>query len=263
MKRIALTGLMLGLVAAPAAAGGLNFNWNTSQQCPAVATPNWDFACDRNDAVMYMVASFQPDVALAGFNSLDARINALGAGGCPAWWQTFDPGTCRQNAFTPGIVVGNPAAPCAGTSTTRLWTGSTCLGGIGAWDYSRCSAGRFHFVLGYGMVPDRAGPLNINTQYNAFNVAVATTNTVHVDADPDNGVAEVVACSGCETGVTLALEYVGIYGATTSYRMTAPMTSGPNANGLCIFYHGGSGPGSCAAVPARNTTWGQLKGLYR
>ena len=83
MKRMLITGALLCLTASVAMASGLNFNWNTSKQCATVQTGNWNFACDTNDAVMYMVASVMPNIAVVGFNAMDARIDGQSAGPIP------------------------------------------------------------------------------------------------------------------------------------------------------------------------------------
>jgi hypothetical protein len=258
MKRILVTGVLLCLTASLAVAGGFNFNWNTSKQCPTVQTDNWDFACDTNDAVMYMVASVKPNIAVVGLNAMDARIDGQSAGPIPAWWQAFNLGSCRDTAFTPGVIDVDPTAPCAGSATTRLWTSAT-YGGMGAWVYD--ASNRFHTVVGFATSGNRAANLSTTTQYNAFHIAVATTNTVAVAPDPDHGIAEVVACDGCSEGVLLILNQIGLYGSAAEDQVFMPMSTG-NAN-QCITYHGGIyGVGVCD-VPTRNTTWGQIKSLYR
>jgi hypothetical protein len=255
MKRILITGVLLCLTASLAMAGGVNFNWNTSKQCPTVQTDNWNFACDTNDVVMYMVASVTPNIAVVGFNAMDARIDGWGTGPVPAWWQAFNPGSCRGSAFTPGVIDVDPAAPCAGTASTRLWT-TQAYGGMGAWSYD--GSGRFHTVVGFATAGNRAENLSTTTRYNAFHIAVATTNTVAVAPDPDNGIAAVIACDGCSQGMCLELTQVGLYGSGHEDQlvpgMNYPITT-------TITYQGG--PGWCIRDAARNTTWGQIKSLYR
>lgn len=258
MKRIPLTCALLCLAVSPAAAGGLNFNWNTSKQCPAVQTGNWNFDCDNNDEVMYMVASVTPNIALVGFNGMDAWIDGQSVGSIPAWWQAFNPGSCREAAFSPGVIDVDPTAPCAGSATTRLWT-TQAYGGMGAWWYT--APNRIRFVLGFATPGYRAANLSTTTQYNAFHVTVVTTNTVHVAPDPDNGIAEAIPCAGCELGVTLSLFRVGLYGSSAEDQVYLP--GGAAAATGCITYNGGAGAGACGATPARNATWGQLKSLYR
>jgi hypothetical protein len=253
----ALTAIaLLCLAAAPAAAGGMNFSWNTSKQCAVVQTGNWDFDCDNNDTVMYMVASFKPNFALVGLNALDARIDGQTEGAIPAWWQGYNPGSCREAAFTPGVIDVDPTAPCAGSAATRLWT-TPVWGGMGLWAYD--SPGRFHTVVGFATVAYRAANLSTATQYNAFHIAVATTNTVHVAPDPAHGIDEVLACDGCCRGMTLELSQIGLYGSAAQDQLYYPMTT---PYGTTIITYQGGGAGRCT-VPVRNTTWGQLKGMYR
>jgi hypothetical protein len=262
MKRILVTGVLLCLTASLAVAGGLNFDWNTSKQCPAVPTDTWNFACNTNDAVMYMVASFTPNIAVVGFDALDARINGQSAGlAVPAWWQAHDPGSCRETAFTPGVIDVDPTAPCAGTTTTRLWT-TQAIGGMGIWAYAYPGSNRFYTVVGFATSAVRAANLSTTTRYNAFHIAVATTNTVYVAPDPDHGIAEVIPCAGCDQGMTLVLDGIGLYGTFNGRPTEDQVWVASGAPGACISYNGGGGY-VCGALPARNTTWGQLKSLYR
>jgi hypothetical protein len=125
---------------------------------------------------------------------------------------------------------------------------------MGAWVYD--GSYRFHTVVGFATAGNRAANLSTTTQYNAFHIAVATTNTVYVAPDPDNGIDEVIPCAGCNQGMLLVLERIGLYGSDIEDQVMVPIAD------QCINYQGGIYPGACY-VPTRNTTWGQLKSLYR
>jgi len=258
MKKVLLTGLVLCLTASMAMASGLNFNWNTSKQCPTVQTGNWSWACDNNDATEYMVATVMPNIAVVGFSSMDARIDGQSVGPIPAWWEGFNAGACRATAFTAGLIDVSPTAPCAGSATTKLWT-NTALGAIGFWGID--ASNRFHIVVGFGMNPQRTANLSTTVQYNAFHIAVSAANTIYVAPDPDNAIDEVIPCLGCDQGVTFVLNQINLNGSGTGDAVTLPGTT-PGAT-QCILYQGGAGSGVCAATPTRNSTWGQVKSLYR
>jgi hypothetical protein len=261
MKKILLTGLVLCLTASVSLASGLNVNWNTSKQCPVAQTGNLTWDCNgpsANDGVFYIVCTVMPTIAVVGFNALDARIDGQSVGAVPAWWQAFNPGSCREAAFTPGVIDVNPTAPCAGTATTKLWT-TAAYGGMGAWVFD--GANRFHTVVGFATAANRVANLSTTTQYNAFHVAMATTNSMYVAPDPDNAIDEILACAGCSEGMTLVLNQIGLYGSGAEDQVTLPGTTVGAT--LCLTWQGGAGAGVCSATPSRNTTWGQVKSLYR
>jgi hypothetical protein len=261
MKKILLTGMMLCLTASFALASGLNFNWNTTTQCPTVQNANMTWDCldpGANDGDFFMVCSVMPNIAVVGFNALDARIDGQSVGPVPAWWQGFNPGSCREAAFTPGLPPTTPTAPCAGNATTKLWT-TAAYGGMGAWVYD--ASNRFHTVVGFATAANRAANLVVTTQYNAFNIEVLTTNSLDVPESSPGAGDGIVACAGCAEGMTLVLNQIGLYGSGAEDQVTLPGTT--VGAKLCIEWQGGSGPGVCSATPSRNTTWGQVKSLYR
>ncbi len=263
MKKIILTGMLLCLTASMALAAGLNFNWNTGMNCPVdqVAGKSLTWDCldpGANDGVFYMIASVMPNIAVVGFNAMDARIDGQSAGPIAPWWQAFNAGSCREAAFTPGVIGTNPIAPCAGTATTKLWT-TAAYGGMGAWTIN---GNRFFTVIGFATAANRVANLNnTTTQYNVFNVQMMTSNSLDVPESEPGAGDGIVACPGCADGMTLVLNQIGLYGSAAEDQVMLPATLA-NAS-QCITWQGGAGAGVCGATPARNTTWGQVKSLYR
>ncbi len=256
MKKILLTGTMLCLTASMALASGLNFTWSPTVQCPAapIANQTWDCTTlpGANDAFLTMVISVMPNIPVVGFNAMDVRIDGQGVGPVPAWWQMFNAGSCREFSITPGVMTsGNFTAPCAGTAATKLWT-TAPSGGMANWNIA---GNRFSTLIGFATAGNRVNPLVITTQYNAFNLVLDTNGSV---TDPDMGVVE---CAGCAEGMTLVLNEIGLYGSGAEDHVTQVGTT--VGAQMCIQWQGGAGAGVCAATPARNTTWGQVKSLYR
>jgi hypothetical protein len=261
MKKILLTGMMLCLTASMAmAAAGLNLYWNpASSQCPvAPGASNTDvtFTCDNNDdALPYMVLSFTPGTALVGFRALSVVMDGQTPGDVPAWWQIYNAGSCRPNSISTGVqYTPNPTAPCVGNGTTKLWT-ALPSGGMTAYQTALYppplplpapAPNRFRIKAGFSMGSGRANPLVVTTQYNAMYVLIDAANTV-----------DVGACAGCADGATIVLNEIYIVGSGATETITAPLTN------RCITWQGGSGASVCDATPARNSTWGQVKGLYR
>jgi hypothetical protein len=256
MKKILLTGMMLCLTASMALASGLNFTWATSDQCPTtpIANQTWDCVTmpGANDGSFFLVVSVMPNIAVVGFNALDFRIDGQSVGPVPAWWQMFNAGSCREASITPVVRnTGTFLAPCAGSATTKLWT-TAAYGGMGAWTIL---GNRFNTVIGFATAANRTVNLSTTTQYNVCNLVLDTNNSA---ADPDNAIVE---CAGCAEGMTLVLNQITLNGSAAPDAVTQVGTTVGAQQ--CITWQGGSGAGVCAATPARNTTWGQVKSLYR
>jgi hypothetical protein len=262
MKKILLTGMMLCLTASMALASGLNINWvtNTAGNCSATVMGNMTWDCvgpTANDGDLIFVVSVMPNVAVPGFNAIEFVIDGQSDTALPAWWQAYNAGSCREAAFAPGLPPATPTAPCAGTATTRLYqTGA--FGGMGLWAIG--PANRFRTVIGYATAANRTVPLITTTQYNAMNMHVFTTNSLDVAGDPGNGIDPIVACAGCTQPVTLVLQQIGLYGSDPLLGDTVILPI-PTTGRQSINWQGGGGPP--IPVSTRNTTWGQVKSLYR
>jgi hypothetical protein len=255
MKKIVLTGMMLCLTASMALAAGFNFTWNTSAACPATPIANQTWDCtqaipDVNSGSFFMVVTVQPHVALPAFNALDMIIDGQSVGPVPAWWQTYNAGSCRATDFAITPVTTNAVAPTMCTTATagKLWT-TTPYGGQASWVVT---GNRFRTLIGYATAGSRAANLSITAQYNVLSILMDSNNTL---LDPDNA---SVTCAGCDEGVTLVLNQIGLNGANGDLDViTTPISQ------QCITWQGGSGIGSCSATSTRNATWGQVKSLYR
>jgi len=255
MKRLLLLCGALLILAAPAAfaAAGLNFTWSPSNACQNPQVVNQTFVCDNNDGAYIMVGSFMPGVAATQFYGIEVVIDGQSDGGdMPAWWQSFNDGSCRINSFQPS------AAFTAGGGCSKLWSASP-TGGLGAWQTNAYpppsgnvpDPNRVRIKLAYVM---GSATLALNTakEYTAFQLNMDTNNTID---DPGNS---IVACAGCTVPVTLVLNQVNALDAASGgsfESITAPLTN------RCITWQ--SSTVACATVPTRNRTWGEIKSLYK
>jgi hypothetical protein len=271
MKKIVIAGLLLCVTASMAMAGGLNFNWNTSANCPTAANQaaakSLTFDCigdiangiDPNVGDFYMMISVTPNIAVVGFNSTDMRIDGQAAGPIPAWWQSFVPGSCRETAFLPAASPANPASGiCLSAASTKLWTAGVPLVVMGAWNIN---SNRFYTVLGAATAGNRAANLNVAGHYGVIALEMLTSNSLDVPESAPGAGDAVVACAGCAVPMTLVLNQVGLYGSGAEDQITG--VSALAGASQCITWQGGAGDGVCGITPARNTTWGQVKSLYR
>jgi len=271
MKKILLTGLLLCLTASMAmAAAGLNFYWTgATGECPAtgagLSAATWDCTLAHdydndvtgaNEGYFTAVASFFPGTLFASLKGIEVVMDGQSAGDLPAWWQGFNLGACRATAYGSFAKVSPVAAPCL-----VLWT-ATPQGGIGAFQTTAYPPGtpfpdplpnRFRIKIGFATAAARTTLLNTTKQYNAFSLTMNTTKSLDDPlADPP-----VVACAGCDMGVTIVLNQITLKADAGKEDITLP------ASNRCITWQGGGGLTACDATPARNTTWGNVKSLYR
>ena len=256
MMRCLVVLVMLGVgqfvSPAPASAdGGLNFSWSPDGNCVSPLIANQTFACNTNGASFIAVASVTPSPDLPQFYELEAVIGCQSEGPLPAWWQSFNSGSCRETSATlrtTSVAAGGCQSP---------WSEAPSLGGIGAWQTALFPppvgrvppANRLVIRLAYQMATARPH-LRAAKEYNAFQLVLDTNHTVD---DPEHG---VVACAGCATGVTLMLDLIVLTADEFNQEITSPKTSN------CITWQ--SSTAECwHAVPVRNTTWGAIKAFYR
>ena len=162
----------------------------------------------------------------------------------PLWWAFKNAGTCRQNSMSLNFVADATNLICVDE-----FSGGGA-GGVGA------------YTIGFAGNPTRArmvaaiataspGPLDANVEYFSFNMLINNLKTVGTGA-----------CTGCAAPVCLVLNSIKITQpiGVGDYKISDSNAPGSNI----ITWQGGAvGGGGCAATPAKNTTWGSVKSLYR
>jgi len=263
---LAVVGLAASSIPADAQSGA-RLRWN---DCDAAAT-NLNFACDVNTGNNYMVATFQLASGVTDFVAVQGHIDLISASTTlPDWWKVKNafqrPGTlCRNGALAAPITdVGN--VPTATSCANDAWNGNggstsggvdflhpfpyNATGGPNGTGNSAADSlrwARFKFVMAIGPGNDLA--LTAGTEY--FVIALRISNTKTTGAGN---------CLGCADAACLVLNKLEILSAPSGVAtLTNDIGSGSAST---ITWQGGSGA-NCAAVPVRNTTWGQIKSFYR
>jgi hypothetical protein len=222
----------------------MNLTWGTGcwQDNPATLQT---FACDSNDGSASFTVSFAPDRNLDDFDELYAVLDLQSdSPELPDWWQLTDPGGCRQGALSTSAdftaAPGGCADPWQGQipGYYTLWR-TASFPGLG---WPAVTPNRAQFRVLYGTYP--AVPLVMGTEYYGFTATITYQETVGAGA-----------CAGCSTPVTLVLNAVTLRSRVPNL-LTNPLDN------MCLRWQAG-GATPCDATPARNTTWGQLKSLYR
>ena len=247
------TALALG-VSSPASAGVLNLRWNECWGDGGVQ--NRVFACDRNTGAEVLVASFVPAFDFPQMNG-DEFVVDFATASIPLadWWWFLDAGNCRQNSL--GLVSEPPASAVACADWDEGQAGGLFAGFT--FNVFLPSAGRITGL--HWMADGLSAPVLAGHEYHAFTLTLNHQKTVGSGA-----------CGGCTLGACIGFK---------AFRMTSPdpnvdqvLTLGRfNLGGddSMVTWQGGAGVAvpapdglSCpAATPARNSTWGAVKSLYR
>jgi len=245
MTRAVLICAALVVVRASAAsAGGINLAWN---DCLGMGgAVNRSFACDTNSGANDLYISFEPPVDIPDIRGANAIIDLQSAAATlPPWWQFKNPGSCRISSLQ-AVGVGNPHGTCPDG-----WQGLG-IAGIAAYNVTatvpETPFNRARMLCSTVVPATVALPVFAGTEYFCLEVRIQNTGTVGT------------ACAGCQEPACLVLNEV-LVGSDNSgdFHITNPRVSN-----FATWQGGAIGGAGCpAAAPARNRTWGQLKGIYR
>jgi hypothetical protein len=250
MKKLLLSVILLALTASVALAGNLNINYGGGCWSDGTPLAAKTFACTSNTGNMQMTGSFIPTVHKTDWLGMTAILDGHTIEGVnlPDWWQLFNTGACRQASLSvSGDFTGSPQVGCVDPFS------GLAAGGIGAYQttlypppfpLNAPPPNRFRLKIAYGLTGEYALPVD-GTEYYAFRVTVNNLKTVGTPS-----------CAGCLTPLTMILEEI-VSVSLVHGNETITLPAGNN----CLTWQGG-GP-SCGETPALNSTWGQVKSLYR
>jgi len=248
MKTLVLAICLLGFATSASGASGFNLTWGTGcWRDDPVALKS--FACDANDGSATFTTSFALDFNYRDFGFVACQVDLQSdSPTLPDWWQLSSAGGCRQGALS---TTANFAAAPGGC--TDPWRGQTPSSTI-YWETTSFPDGesgervplpnRARFLGSYWVNP--SVPIVKGVEYYAFSVTVDYRSTVGGGA-----------CGGCGTPATIVLNEIIL----STYILHPLTLTTPLSNGCLRWQTDGATP--CSAVPVRNTTWGQVKGLYR
>ena len=238
-KTLLICGTLLALTASMAQAGGINAAW---LNCPADGgTQARTNTCASNlgsaGALMgtYTLTAGQ-SLKVGDEVVIDIQIGD-GSAPVPPYWQFFNAGSCRQTALSANFV-----APASALNCVDPWSGQAA-GGVAA------------YFTGYGGVPGRAriiigaavaNPIDLPADLELFSFNLALSN------------AGTTTCAGCSQPAAIVLNEI------KSVQQDGSFERCNNAlQSQCGGWNGGGTPTNCGATPAVNTSWGQVKSLYR
>jgi len=230
------------LLAAPPAmafpTGGVNLTWGTGcwEDNPSTLKT---FACDTNVGSASLTASFAFEWA-AWTYYMDAKLDLQSdSPQLPDWWQFTCPAGCRAGSMSVSAdftgAPGGCADPWLGRAqVTWYWVTAAIPGPYQP--VTAPSRARLKVSMEFPQVT-----FIPNQEYYAFRV------TLNYARSTGSG-----ACAGCATPVTIVFNDLWIL----TGHLTAPLSN------ACLRWQA-DGTTPCSATPARNSTWGQVKSLYR
>ena len=271
MRRLLTTLIALALGAATSHAGtsapGVSLNWD---RCFGDGSVQYkDFACDVNTGSDRMVGTFELSSDNPGVTGLEIVLDFKSATGVPTWWTTNAPGGtsgCRGLALTAQLV------PPAGAVACSDWAGGQGAGGIAAFRVDN-SYSPVHGRLILGSAVPSPVDLVAHQEYFAFTVVVSHAKTVGTGS-----------CAGCLEPMVFFLSSVNVVNGNTGstllnrganylgsqwiswqrgYASNIGFFCSHNPFGECLGPYVEWTTVPYSVTPTRNSTWGQVKSLYR
>ena len=220
---------------------------------------NRTFACDTNLGVETLVGSFRLAQTVVGVNEIQGtlEIASIDPFSLPLWWQ-IGTGLCR-----PANTISASFIP-PGTSTNCLngWAGNA----LGGWVYQILDPRYARIRVGAAVVTDYAFDVPAGQETYAFTISIKHTGTIGLGS-----------CAGCSTPACIAWGQAVLH-QVPNYLPTILGSATPG-NGSNVTWQPGAVAttyGSCppnrpcdsyvtcqSATPARGSTWGSIKSLYR
>lgn len=241
-------------------APGLHVNWDHCLADGRVA--NKSFACDTNSGSDVLVFSYDPTDEFASQSGIEATVHIQSSSGVvPNWWQikTGAGAGCRAGGLALDLTPGS--------STTCLDTyQGAASGGFGAYGADGIGPGSWLLKLAMAVPTSSAWTVTPGNEYFAFRLILHHTKTV-------------AGCVGCDVPVCIAFGKARLTSVSDDLTMYAGGT-GPGGGESTVTWQGAYVNGYTSifertgdyanllclhddSSPARSSTWGAVKALYR
>jgi hypothetical protein len=243
-KALLLTGLLLVLSASLAMAAGYNITWGTA--CGSTPVSLMTFACASNTtpANWRWTTSFKLDADIEDYINFDTYVEGVfEAGLIPDWWKLSITTDCRG-------------------ATTNSWAHTSATPGSCVDPFEGTATGGG----GYGYLT--TSQVQIEAVYTvATGVHVTAGDEVYMStfAFKNYKTVGTPKCDGCAGGAVFGLlkALIGREFAPVPNNVIKLQDPFEGGNACLRWQHGWTGQPCNPPVPVRNTTWGQVKSLYR
>lgn len=243
--RLCLAVALVSGLAASAHAQGINLSWN---DCGANGVENRVFACNSNTGTNAMIASVIPAANVDRFVGIDIIMDLITeTSPLPAWWDLDASTGCRNTSLSMGTDFSG--TPSGGTACNDYFAAQ---GGGGIASYT----------AGFESVPNRA---RILAFWALANEGVLTGSTEHYMFRMVINNARTLGgtCPGCTDRACIVLNLIRLVQPAGAAGGDTDMTSPPPGGRQWVRWQDAGSAVSCAQVPTKNRTWGQIKSLYR
>ncbi len=240
-KTFVIATAMLALSVSIASAAGINLAFT---DCGAAGNPSATFDCASNSGVPFtMVASFVPPAGVDQFLGLNSQIDiSSSTASLPDWW-AHGTGQCRG---TSGMTVSFDFT--SGPFTCVDFFGGAAAGGF-AYDNAFGGPNRARLRVTCAVPIDNRGPVDASTEYYAYKVNLQRSKS----ATPGN-------CAGCSTPMCIVLNEIQLFQPPD--QANDPSITNPG-NSNYVTWQASSVPNCPLSTPTHNSSWGQVKSLYR
>lgn len=244
MKRwlLRFTLLTAALAIASVAFAQVNLSWT---DCGTNGAADATFACNTNSGVNVMIGSYiSPNAPQCVANEFYLDFIEAAATIQP-WWQvdaTAFPGGCRTGGYTYSSDFTAGPFSCA-----DFWGGQASGGGGILPNFLNVGPNTMRFKGVFAIAAEQ--PLTPDQETYSFKLTILHSKT-----------AGATACAGCSDPACFVLNRITVNQplGVGDFNLSLPAPGGRDF----VTWQGGTGA-NCAAVPAQNRTWGQVKALYR
>jgi hypothetical protein len=191
-----------------------------------------------------LVASFVLSYPQHGMTLIESRVDVAVAGGVvPDWWRFKLAGSCRATSLGVSSAIPAPGNACVD------WAGGVALDSFVSYEFFPLIPGRLGVTFTSQVPAAQSAELVPGQEYFAYAVTLDHQKTVGTGA-----------CTGCNLGACMGLQYVELHNANGGYITIYPF--GGNTAWQATW-QGGGVPGCAFTLPTKTSTWGAVKSLYR
>jgi hypothetical protein len=239
-KMFLLCGMLLALTATVANAQ-LNLAWD---DCGLNGLTNKTFACNSNAGTDVLVGSVVVPPGITALTGMEPTVLvAFGTGAIPAWWTFGSAPNCRtSSSLTSAFPGGSVPGSC------NMYFADNAGAGAHLPDANPDNAGQLRIRMVAAIDAGLAGPVAAGEEMYLFTLTINHQRTTGT-----------TVCAGCDVPAAFVFSALTLTQpvGVGDFDWTADFARGD----LCAAWQNGAA--FCAYTPAKNTSWGQIKSLYR
>jgi len=230
------------------AAEAIYLSWSDCIAPGSAAQPDQLFGCGSNAQTFELLCAFTlPFATGADVIGVEVVVDVQHSEATlPPWWMMAASGQCRSGDLIASVDFSdNPG--CADP-----WQGAAA-GEVQGFDIGmpRALPSQVRIKAVAGVPSPSARTLDATTTYNALKLVISSDHS-----------APPVQCAGCNEPACLVLNSILVRRLSGAPGGDIQLVLPGAGNANRATWQGGVGA-DCALVPARRTTWGEIKSLYR